>query len=86
MEMPTVCDGLSVIEMGSMSIPASLAGVLLGDNGARVVKMPPRRRTRSLSAPVGECSPLGLGIRPSQEHLGAEAYDWSGLPVSREEI
>ncbi len=37
----TVCAGLNVLEMGSASIPASLAGMLLADNGARVVKVEP---------------------------------------------
>src|SRR3954470_5707332 len=36
-----ICDGLLVIEMGAGSIPASFAGMLLADNGARVVKMEP---------------------------------------------
>jgi crotonobetainyl-CoA:carnitine CoA-transferase CaiB-like acyl-CoA transferase len=37
----TVCEGLNILEMGSGSIPASLAGMLLADNGARVVKIEP---------------------------------------------
>ena len=37
----TVCAGLNVLEMGSASIPAALAGMLLADNGARVVKVEP---------------------------------------------
>ena len=32
----TICEGLLVIEMGAGSIGASLAGMLLADNGARV--------------------------------------------------
>jgi crotonobetainyl-CoA:carnitine CoA-transferase CaiB-like acyl-CoA transferase len=39
--MSSVCDGLNVIEMGASSIPASFAGMLLADNGARVVKIEP---------------------------------------------
>src|SRR3954454_14767600 len=37
----TICEGLQVIEMGAGSIGASLAGMLLADNGARVVKVEP---------------------------------------------
>src|SRR5215213_9193230 len=36
-----ICDGLVVIEMGAGSIPASFAGMLLADNGARVLKIEP---------------------------------------------
>jgi crotonobetainyl-CoA:carnitine CoA-transferase CaiB-like acyl-CoA transferase len=39
--MRTVCEGLNVLEMGAGSIPASFAGMLLADNGARVVKIEP---------------------------------------------
>ncbi len=37
----TICEGLQVIEMGAGSIGASLAGMLLADNGARVLKVEP---------------------------------------------
>jgi crotonobetainyl-CoA:carnitine CoA-transferase CaiB-like acyl-CoA transferase len=37
----TICEGLRVIEMGAGSIGASIAGMLLADNGARVVKIEP---------------------------------------------
>jgi crotonobetainyl-CoA:carnitine CoA-transferase CaiB-like acyl-CoA transferase len=37
----TICDGLQVIEMGAGSIGASFAGMLLADNGARVLKVEP---------------------------------------------
>jgi crotonobetainyl-CoA:carnitine CoA-transferase CaiB-like acyl-CoA transferase len=36
-----ICDGLVVIEMGAGSVPASFAGMLLADNGARVIKIEP---------------------------------------------
>src|SRR5689334_13312907 len=36
-----ICDGLVVIEMGPGSIPAAFAGMLLADNGARVLKIEP---------------------------------------------
>ncbi|MDQ1433099.1 MAG: hypothetical protein QOF40_3701 [Actinomycetota bacterium] len=36
-----ICDGLQVIEMGAGSIGASFAGMLLADNGARVLKVEP---------------------------------------------
>jgi crotonobetainyl-CoA:carnitine CoA-transferase CaiB-like acyl-CoA transferase len=37
--MSGICDGLRVVEMGSGSAAASLAGVLLADAGARVIKV-----------------------------------------------
>ncbi len=37
----TICDGLQVIEMGAGSIGASFAGMVLADNGARVLKVEP---------------------------------------------
>jgi crotonobetainyl-CoA:carnitine CoA-transferase CaiB-like acyl-CoA transferase len=37
----TVLDGLTVLELGAGSMPAQLAGMLLADNGARVVKVEP---------------------------------------------
>ena len=48
-----ICEGLNVVELGSGSIAASLAGMMLADNGARVVKIEPPEgdalRTRSPS-------------------------------------
>src|SRR5438067_2149127 len=35
------CSGWSVVEVGAASIGASVAGMLLADNGARVVKLEP---------------------------------------------
>jgi len=37
----SICDGLQVVEMGAGSIAASMAGMLLADYGARVVKVEP---------------------------------------------
>jgi len=39
--MSTVLDGLHVLELGAGSLPAQVAGMLLADNGARVVKVEP---------------------------------------------
>src|SRR5215204_7042354 len=39
--MSTICDGWSVLELGNGSIGASIAGMLLADNGARVVAVEP---------------------------------------------
>ncbi len=49
----TICEGLQVIEMGAGSIGASLAGMLLADNGARVLKVEPPEgdRLRTQHAP-----------------------------------
>ena len=39
--MTGICDGLNVIEMGAGSIAASMAGMVLADAGARVLKVEP---------------------------------------------
>src|SRR5437899_3201934 len=39
--MGAACEGWSVVELGSASVAASFAGMLLADNGARVVKVEP---------------------------------------------
>jgi crotonobetainyl-CoA:carnitine CoA-transferase CaiB-like acyl-CoA transferase len=49
-----VCEGLNVLEMGAGSIAASLAGMLLADNGARVVKIePPEGDALRTARPAG---------------------------------
>ncbi len=47
----SICDGLTVIEMGAGSAPASMAGMVLADLGARVIKIeaPGGDRLRTLS-------------------------------------
>src|ERR1700761_5960512 len=37
----TICQGLTVVECGAGSMVASLAGMMLADNGARVIKLEP---------------------------------------------
>jgi crotonobetainyl-CoA:carnitine CoA-transferase CaiB-like acyl-CoA transferase len=37
----TICEGLNVVELGSGSVAASMAGMVLADSGARVVKLEP---------------------------------------------
>src|SRR3954452_2642395 len=50
----TICEGLQVIEMGAGSIAASLCGMLLADNGARVLKVePPEGDRLRREAPSG---------------------------------
>ena len=39
--MAQICEGWSVVELGTGSIAASLAGMILADNGARVLKVEP---------------------------------------------
>jgi len=39
--METICSGLNVLELGSGSVAASIAGVVLADAGARVIKIEP---------------------------------------------
>jgi crotonobetainyl-CoA:carnitine CoA-transferase CaiB-like acyl-CoA transferase len=39
--MPMICDRLRVLEVGAGSVPASMAGMVLADHGARVIKVEP---------------------------------------------
>ena len=39
--MTKICAGLNVLELGSGSVAASIAGVVLADAGARVIKVEP---------------------------------------------
>ena len=39
--MESICAGLNVLELGSGSVAASIAGVVLADTGARVIKIEP---------------------------------------------
>ena len=39
--MESICTGLNVLELGSGSVAASIAGVVLADAGARVIKIEP---------------------------------------------
>lgn len=45
-----MCDGLNIIEIGASSIPASFAGMLFADNGARVMKVEPPEGNRLRAA------------------------------------
>lgn len=52
--MTTCCDGLVVLELGSGSIAGALCGMLLADNGARVLKVePPEGDRMRREAPSG---------------------------------
>jgi crotonobetainyl-CoA:carnitine CoA-transferase CaiB-like acyl-CoA transferase len=55
MKMPqTICAELQVLELGSGSVAASLAGMMLADNGARVIKVePPGGDSLRTGAPAG---------------------------------
>src|SRR5271155_3537722 len=44
--MESICAGLNVLELGSGSVAASIAGVVLADAGARVVKVEPAEGDR----------------------------------------
>ena len=52
--MSRICEGWTVLELGSGSVAASLAGMMLADNGARVVKVEP---------PVGRPPAHGVTVR-----------------------
>src|SRR5437763_7771997 len=44
--MAMICEGLNVLELGSASMAASMVGMVLADNGARVVKVEPPQGDR----------------------------------------
>ena len=44
--MDRICDGLNVLELGSGSVAASMAAVVLADAGARVIKIEPPKGDR----------------------------------------
>jgi crotonobetainyl-CoA:carnitine CoA-transferase CaiB-like acyl-CoA transferase len=48
--MTAICDGLQVLELGAGSVPASLAGMVLADHGARVIKVEPPEGDRLRAA------------------------------------
>jgi crotonobetainyl-CoA:carnitine CoA-transferase CaiB-like acyl-CoA transferase len=49
-----VCTGINVVELGSGSVAASLAGMMLADNGARVLKVePPEGDVARANSPSG---------------------------------
>ena len=66
-----ICEGLNVVELGSGSIAASLAGMVLADNGARVLKVEP---------PEGDAlrdgNPVGLPrLEPRQGERRRATFD-----------
>jgi crotonobetainyl-CoA:carnitine CoA-transferase CaiB-like acyl-CoA transferase len=48
--MTAICDGVQVVELGAGSVPASLAGMILADHGARVLKIEPPQGDRLRAA------------------------------------
>jgi len=55
--MTGICEGLNVVEMGGGSIAAALAGMVLADAGARVVKIEPPQGDR-----LRESEPSGFKV------------------------
>src|SRR4029450_9803260 len=82
--MTMICQGLQVLELGAGSVPASLAGMVLADHGARVLKVEPpggdRLRTASPSGALvwnrGKESVVSdLRTEDGQAHLRELARD-----------
>src|SRR2546421_10660514 len=48
--MAGICEGLNVLEIGSGSVAASMAGMVLADAGARVLKIEPPEGDRLRTA------------------------------------
>ena len=72
-----ICEGLNVVELGSGSIAASLAGMMLADNGAHVVKIePPEGDALRTRFPVGlprvEPRQGQRGVRPAHRRPVAQ--------------
>ena len=71
-----ICEGLNVVELGSGSIAASLAGMMFADNGAHVVKIEP---------PEGDALRTRLAVRlPRVEpRQGERVYTTSATESGR---
>lgn len=78
----TACEGLQVVELGAGSIAGSLAGMLLADNGARVVKVEPPEGDRLRTA-----HPSGFLVwNRGKESLVADLRTDDGRRLARELI
>jgi crotonobetainyl-CoA:carnitine CoA-transferase CaiB-like acyl-CoA transferase len=76
----TICEGWSVLELGSGSIAASLVGMMLADNGARVLKVEPPAGDRLRT----ECPSGFLVWNRGKESLVAELGTDEGRAVARD--
>ena len=72
--MTSALDGLTVLELGAGSMPASVTGMLLADNGARVTKVEPPEGDR-MRALFPHRVP---GVEPGQGELGRRPADNRG--------
>ena len=86
--MAMICEDLTVLELGGGSIAASLCGMILADNGARVIKIEPPRGDR-----LREQSPSGFLVwgRGKESlvldlHTGAAQTRFRDLAVSADVI
>ena len=75
-----VLDGVAVLEFGAGSMPAALAGVLLADNGARVIKVEPPDGDRLRSAAPSAFLVLNRG----KESVVADLRTAAGRERARE--
>ena len=74
-----ICTGLNVVEVGSRSVATSLAGMMLADNGARVVKIePPGGDATRTEAPSGF-----LVWNRGKESVVCDLHDPAGRVASR---
>ncbi len=82
--MTGICDGLNVVELGSGSVAASMAGMVLADAGARVIKVePPEGDGLRVHNPSGflvwnrgkESLVANLRTAPGQEEIRRLAAD-----------
>ena len=78
--MTTICDGLRVLELGAGSVPASLAGMVLADHGARVIKVEPPEGDR-----LREAHPSGAAVwNRGKESVVADLRTSNGQASVRE--
>ena len=78
--MNPALDGVNVLELGAGSMPASVAGMLLADNGARVTKVEPPEGDR-----MRQLFPTGFLVwNRGKESLVADLRTTEGLAAVTE--
>ena len=70
--MDRMCEGLNVVEVGAGSAAASIAGVVLADAGARVVKVEP---------PEGDGLRIFSSPGPVEGSISLAVTTFLGLPA-----
>ncbi len=78
--MDRICAGLNVIEFGSGSVAASIAGVVFADAGARVIKVEPPEGDRLRTADGQDQLRDLVAKRRAAKHHGCPGNEYPGCP------